>query len=76
MNLMQIIDIYILIKNWCMLDNCEVVLINFFVSAAGMCCFEKSLGCLNGDVDEDVAQRLVETNIEIFKVCPYFIYFF
>lgn len=33
-----------------------------------MCCFEKSLGCLNGGVDEDVAQRLVEANIEIFKL--------
>ena len=44
------------------------VLLIIIVSAAGMCCFEKSLGCLDGGVDEDLAHRLVETNIKIFKV--------
>lgn len=37
--------------------------------AAGMCCFEKSLGCLSGGDAEELAKNLVRTNVEIFQVC-------
>ncbi|KAG7154891.1 cytochrome P450 CYP44-like 3 [Homarus americanus] len=33
-----------------------------------MCCFEKSLGCLSGGAKEDLAQKMVEADIEIFKL--------
>ncbi|XP_069936167.1 probable cytochrome P450 CYP44 isoform X1 [Cherax quadricarinatus] len=40
----------------------------WILESAGMCCFEKSLGCLSGGLKEDLAQKLVEANNEIFKL--------
>ncbi|XP_045600891.1 probable cytochrome P450 CYP44 [Procambarus clarkii] len=40
----------------------------WILESAGMCCFEKSLGCFNGGEKEDLAQKLVEANIKIFQL--------
>lgn len=48
--------------------NLHHLLAKWILESAGMCCFERSLGSLDGGADEAMAQRLVETNIEIFKL--------
>ncbi|XP_063887167.1 probable cytochrome P450 CYP44 isoform X1 [Scylla paramamosain] len=48
--------------------NLDFLIPKWIMESAGMCCFEKSLGCLNGGVDEDLSQKLVETNLKIFQL--------
>ncbi|KAK3868485.1 hypothetical protein Pcinc_026127 [Petrolisthes cinctipes] len=46
----------------------EFLVGKWILESAAMCCFEKSLGCLEEGEDEDLAQKLVEANLDIFKL--------
>ncbi|KAK7070241.1 hypothetical protein SK128_013938 [Halocaridina rubra] len=46
----------------------HLLVAKWILESAGMCCFEKSLGSLSGDERERLSHKLVELNIEIFKV--------
>ncbi|XP_045117691.1 probable cytochrome P450 CYP44 isoform X2 [Portunus trituberculatus] len=48
--------------------NLDFLIPKWIMESAGMCCFEKSIGCLNGGAGEDWSQRLVETNLKIFQL--------
>ncbi|XP_042883832.1 probable cytochrome P450 CYP44 isoform X2 [Penaeus japonicus] len=48
-------DLHTLVSQW-------------ILESAGMCCFERSLGCLHGGKEEELAKKMVRANVEIFKL--------
>ncbi|XP_047488020.1 probable cytochrome P450 CYP44 [Penaeus chinensis] len=49
-------------------SNLNTLISQWILESAGMCCFEKSLGCLSGGDEEEMAKNLVRTNVQIFQL--------